>query len=171
MSKYAIATVLVSLAVACSSAPASNTGATVDASPSSADAMPSTPSPDAASTPAPAVATCDMHRSGIGFDGACDTCMQAKCCEQTVACFVTDPECSPLHKCLAKCAPEIDLEAGFIFSGGGDAGGGGGGNGGGVLPTDPCRVKCNAEHPASVVAERAYVTCLGMSCIAECLPH
>ena len=106
-------------------------------------------------------AACDMHAGGVQFPtAACDTCMQAKCCAQAVACYGTGAaDCAALDKCSSACPP-----SGTTVGGGGDGGGGGGGGGGGPS----CLDTCNAAHPDSVAARKAYNDCIRDPCIVEC---
>ena len=99
---------------------------------------------------------CNLHKSGVMFSGACDTCMQASCCAPTVACFSGNADCAALHACLAMC-PVDPMSRVILVGGSGD---------GGV--DDPCRTACAQAHPGSVDAEHVYDMCIRSTCKADC---
>ena len=112
---------------------------------------------------------CDLHASGVAFpSAACNECMQAKCCEKTVACFSRGAaDCAELHTCLEPCPRDSVVIFGDEGGGGGgDGGGGGGGDGGGG--GRGCRATCEAAHPNSVTNERLYDGCIRSNCLTEC---
>ena len=99
---------------------------------------------------------------------ACNTCMQAGCCDQIVSCF-GDTECTAIYSCLAAC-----LKGGGGGGGGGDAGDGGGGGagdgGGGGAGGDGggkarCQDQCFTMHASAKPAWDSYFACLSSKCV------
>ena len=120
----------------------------------------------ATSTPAAhEKAACDLHKSKLTFPGACGACMQASCCEETVACFAKNPsgarpDCADLVACVATC-PEDDVRApppGSIASSANDAG----------AAEGPCHAACVAAHHADAAPARSFRACHAARCAKEC---
>ena len=68
------------------------------------------PTPTAGKTPSTTTTaktdptTC-LGKVGLSFENAaCNTCMQVQdCCDKTIACVKTNPDCVPLHECMVAC--------------------------------------------------------------------
>ena len=169
-----VAVAVVSLLGACTAPPTIVQEEEIAPEEEVADAGPkATPKPPTTKTPASTkdsgttapTGACNLHNSGLGFAGTCDTCMQEKCCVETVACF-TAPDCATLHTCLVACNGKPG-DGGGGGGGGGDGGGKGDGGGGGLAGT-PCQKLCYAAHSPSLAGEAAYSTCNLTKCSAEC---
>lgn len=102
----------------------------------------------APATPAPAA--CELRAHNIRYPtDACTACMQANCCEVTVACFSGDLECAALHECLIGCPADEDT---VIVLGAGLS----------------CKDKCEQTHAPAVAAHKSYDTCIRTVCEAPC---
>ncbi len=118
---------------------------------------------------------CNLKNDGLSFNIAdCDTCMQTSCCDVTVACVKSDPNCALLQQCILDCpVPGAGGgKDGGGGGGGGDGGGGGkdgGGSGGDGGTAASCRDACNAKYPAAQAAQKAYNDCITGPCGHPCL--
>src|SRR5438128_503693 len=83
------------------SAPAEN-GTSPTPSPSSVDAA--APETDASPLPVDA-GLCPGNPQKVPFEGACQPCLDAKCCGELKACFAlkTSPDCNDYADCVRTC--------------------------------------------------------------------
>lgn len=118
---------------------------------------------------------CSLHSIGLTFTRPeCTKCMQASCCEATIACFSPgDPECKDLFTCVNACpshgaplAPMSDAGHGVVTLGGGDGDGGRADDAG--RASDPCVEACNAEHPRAAAVDTTYLACYRTQCLDVC---
>jgi hypothetical protein len=83
-------------------------------------------------------ASCDNAYTGRP---GCDTCLNAKCCPEMSACFVTNPECIAILQCLTTC--------GFDFI--------------------TCPQACRDKHDAGTADFDRANNCSELRCHYECL--
>jgi hypothetical protein len=119
--------------------------------------------------------TCSLHSIGLAFTRAeCTKCMQANCCEATIACFSPgDAECKDVFTCVNACpshgaplAQESDAGHGVVTLGGGDSDGGHEEDAGPA--SDPCVDACNAQHPRGAAVDTKYLACYRGQCLDAC---